>query len=100
MHGITTASLKETINVGAQADVAFRDLHIQDVTFGFDDEPYALPTKWVNLGGHNDNNGVVPRCSFPDVLAGGRNTCGTSGSSLLRWVANFHEGGISTGQPS
>jgi hypothetical protein len=95
-HGLPTASIEET-NAGGSASIQFRGLLVDECVFGAGDEDTdALPTKWISLNDNNANSGVISRCVFPDAINGGRNLVSTA----LRWVSNYHTGGISTGQPS
>lgn len=93
-HALPTASFEES---GGSVGVRYRGLLIDECTFGAGDEDTdALPTKWISLNDDNANSGVVSRCVFPDILAGGRNLMSTK----LRSIGNFFVAGIGGAQPS
>ncbi len=93
-HSLPDASFEEA---GPSADVHYRGLLIDECIFGAgDEETDALPTKWISLDDDNANDGVLSRCVFPDILAGGRNLMSTK----LLSIGNFFVAGIGGAQPS
>lgn len=93
-HGLPTSSFEES---GGSASVRYRGLLIDECVFGAgNEETDALPTKWISLNDDNANSGIVSRCVFPDILAGGRNLVSTG----LRWIGNYHVAGVAGAQPS
>lgn len=93
-HSLPTASFEES---GTSAGVHYRGLVIDESVFGAgDEETDALPTKWISLDDDNANSGIVSRCVFPAAINSGKNLCSTG----LRWIGNFHTGGVAGAQPS
>jgi len=96
-HSLPDASFEEAHGVGGAITLHFRGLLIDECVFGAaDEESDALPTKWISLNDDNANSGVLSRCIFPDVLAGGRNLMSTT----LRSIGNVFVAGIGGAQPS
>lgn len=93
-HSLPTASFEES---GGTASIRYRGLVIEECIFGpGNEETYALPTKWISLNDDNGNDGLMTRCSFPDILAGGRNLMSTK----LLSIGNYFVAGIGGAQPS
>lgn len=94
-HNLTGKHITEEVGAGGSASVAFRNLQI--IGWDFDNlDDGTEPTNYIDLNGDNANTGIVADCNFPTAINGGLNLVGTG----VKWIANRHTGGISTGQPS
>jgi hypothetical protein len=96
-HSLPDASFEEAHGAGGAITLHYRGLVIDECLFGAaDEETDALPTKWISLDDDNANSGLLTRCVFPDILAGGRNLMSTA----LRSIGNMFVAGIGGAQPS
>ena len=94
-HNHASASFAEAVGTGGSADVLFRNLEIRNAMFD-NQEDGSAPAAFLALAADSANSGIVTQCAFPTAIDGGLNLV----SPALIWCANYHIGGISTGQPS
>lgn len=94
-HNLTHASFAEAVGSGGAAATTYRNLEVADSVFDTAEDGTA-PTAWFLLNASNSNTGIATRNSFPTAINSGKNLVSTA----MKWVCNYHTGGISTAQPS